>query len=413
MLNSLRSSIGSTDKDNSFADQTMLTPVVVRLLEEMGGKVMPSLMEEATGVSAKTWKAGGPQSPAVIRRAETELIGRHLDRLQTHGGHSYDEAVAIHRATNWKERGAWLMFVRWELMPNDSRRCPKTEELARTIDELDSQLTECRLADDLVGYRQLLLASGLLDVGDEWLRSVEEIDAGTLKRGGNASWDSLTPVINATLKVALLRLLACWDVEFQSRYLTESDKRRGLTPRPLFQYVLPALKTGAKLSADGKYPAHGLFRLPLRRAIELTYCLATYHREKRWPKANEVTRTMVAAAGGKTLHGENHSEQPLAKIHLGSRGLTSAEFADIWQSMCGGKPDEKTPLPPWPVYVVAQLWTVLFVEKGNRKNTPRAVSITVQDDQWYRYWWDKYLAEFKRQGTFFGNDPWPDYSAVI
>ena len=388
----------------------MLNPIVIRLLEEMSGKVMPSLMEDATGVSAKTWKSGGPHSPAVIRRAKTEFIGRHLERLQTFGGHSYDEAVAIHRATNWNERGPWLMFVRWELLPKSPYRCPKTEELARDLDDLAAQLDERRLSDDIAGYRQLLLDSGALDIGSEWLLNVEKIDAATLKRGGDESWESLIPLITVTLMVALLRLLACWDVEFQSRYLTAPDKRRGLLPRPLFQYVLPALKPDIKLTAQGKYPAHGLFLLPLRRAIELSYCIATFHRDKRWPKAHEVTRTMIAAAGGKTLHGENHSEQPLAKIHLGSRGLTSAEFADVWQSMCGGNPDDKTPLPPWPIYVAAQIWTALFVEAGRCKNTPRAMSITVHDDQWYRYWWAYYLAEFKRQGTFFGNDPWPDYA---
>jgi len=387
----------------------MLTPIVIRLLEEMGGKVMPSLMEEATGVSAKTWKSGGPKSPAVIRRANTEFISRHLERLQTFGGHSYDEAVAIHLATNWNERGSWLMFVRWELLPNNPCRCPKTEQLARNLDDLAAQLDERRMSDDIAGYRQLLLDTGALDIGAEWLRNVEKIDATTLKRGGDESWESLKPLINATLMVVLLRLLACWDVEFQSWYLTEPDKRRGLIPRPLFQYVLPALKPGSKLTAQGQYPPHGLFLLPLRKAIELSYCIATFHRDKRWPKAHEVTRTMIAAAGGKTLHGENHSEQPLAKIHLGSRGLTSAEFADVWQSMCGSKPDEKTPLAPWPIYVTAQIWTALFVESGRCKNTPRAMSITVHEDQWYRYWWEYYLAEFNRQGTFFGNDPWPNY----
>ena len=387
----------------------MLTTLAIRLVEEMGGKSLPTLGEAATGVSAKTWKSGGPKSPAVIRRAETEFIGRHLEHLQMLGGRTYDEAVAIHRAINWNERGSWLMFVRWELLPNDPRRCPKTEELARELDQLVAQLEERRLSEDIAGYRQLLLESGALDRGSEWLLNVEGIDAATLKNGNDDSWESLTPLIGATVIVTLLRLLACWDVEFQSRYLTDSEKLRGLIPRPLFQYVLPAIKPGSQLNNRGEYPAHGLFLLPLRRSIELAYCLATFHRDKRWPKAHEVTRTMVAAAGGKTLHGENHSEQPLAKIHIGSRGLTSTEFADVWRAMCGGKPDDQSLLPPWPVYVAAQIWTILFVEKGRRKNTPRAVSITVHDDQWYRYWWDQYLAEFKRQGTFFGNDPWPDY----
>lgn len=388
----------------------MLTPLVIRLLEEMSGRVMPSLMEDATGVSARTWRSGGPQSPAVILRAKADFIGRHLKRLQTLGGYSYDEAVAIHRAINWNECGLWLMLVRWELLPNSPYRCTKTEELARELDALAAELDERRLSDDIVGYRQLLLESAALDIGSEWLLKVKGIDAAKLKHGEYGSWESLTPLIKAVSIVALLRLLACWDVEFQSRYLTERDKRRGLVPRPLFQYVLPALKPGRKLTAQGKYPARGLFRLPLRRALELSYCVATFHRAKRWPRVHEVTRTMIAAAGGKTLHGESHSEQPLAKIHLGSRGLTSAEFFAVWQSMCGGKPDEKTPQPPWPIYIAAQIWTLLFVEAGRCKNTPRAVSIIVHDDQWYRYWWEHYLAESKRQGTFFGNDPWPDYA---
>lgn len=376
----------------------------------MYGKTLPSLLEKASGVSAKTWKKGGPQSPAVAQRARIDTIAQHLQRLQTVGGYTYDESVAIHRKIDWNDNGLWLTLVRWGLLPDDPHRCPQTEDMARRLDELATQLDDRKLANDVAGCRRVLIESGELEIAAEWLRDVEEIDVNALLHANSESWDSLNPLLYTTLGVAVLRLLACWDVEFFSRYLTDVSDRRGLIPRPLFELVLPTINPRSKMNSDGSYPARGLFLLPIRRALEFSHCLATHHRTRRWPEKHEITRSKVAAAGGAILQGENLSEQPLAKIHSGSRGLTSAEFADVWQSMCGDKSHDKTPLPPWPVYVAAQIWAALFVQTNHDKNTAKAVAIFILDKRSYGYWWEYYLGEFKRQGTFFGNIPWPDYS---
>lgn len=390
----------------------MFNQIAIRLLEEATGKTWPSFMEDATGVSAKTWKKGGPQSPAVIERARIDAHAKVFQNLRDNGGYSYDEAVAISRQIDWSDCGLWLLLVRWGIPPGNRHRCPETETLARRLDSLAAQLDELRRTDDLSGYRQALLESSFLDSSGDWQRLFNNTTETALREIQATSWESLNPLIGATLSVAVVRLMACWDVEFHSRYLNDELTGQGLAPRPLFELVLPALKPGAKLNAKGEYASHGLFRLPLRRMLNVAYCLATYHRTRCWPSKREVTRTRVAAAGGEILQGASGSEQPLAKIHKGSRGLTAAEFADVWHSMCGHIDNAESPLPPWPIYFAAQCWTILFVRQGHTKKQPGAVEVTVHDDALYRHWWNIYLSAFKARGTKFGSTPWPDYTAT-
>lgn len=395
----------------------MLNQIAVRLIEEISGQRWTSFAEGLTGVSAKTWKKGGPQSAAVVARAEATLHAKFFQNLHENSGYSYDEAVAIVRQVNWSDTGNWHAFVRWGIPYDCSFNFPETETLARRIDALARQLGERRQIGDLNGYRQLLLNSGFVEEGDEWLQRFNKASASALQEVKDTSWETLKPLMGAVLSVALIRLLACWDVEYQSRCFYDDETRRGLSPQPIFGMLLPALRPGVQPDAEGKYPSRDLFRLPLRRMLVFLYCLTTFSRTKSWPRSTELTRTRIAASGGKTLQGADTTEQPLAKIFRGTRGLTASEFLDVWGSMSGYADTEESPIPPWPLYFVAQLWTVLLVRRGkirrDKKEQWVAVEVGVHDDRLYRYWWDIYLAEFKAKGVKFGNLPWPDYSTSV
>lgn len=388
----------------------MLNQIAIRVLEEVHGKKLPSIMEEASGVTAKTWKKGGPRSPAIIERARNNIRSNLLTKLQMQGGLSCDEAVARYRAVDRSDGGFWLNIVRGGLPPDDPRCCPRTEAIARQLDELGNRLGDLRKDDDLVGYREALLDSEFLDQGDEWLRrQFDGTETAILRDAQVTSWDEMNPLVAAVVLVALFRLMASWDVEFHSHYLTDQKTGRGRLPLPLFAQVLPRLRPGSVMTAEGEYPSRGLFHLPLRRLLEFSYCLATYHRTRSWPATRQTSRTHVAAAGGVLLQGPEATEQPLAKIYKGTRGLTGQEFSDIWDSLCGHQREEDSPMAPWPLYFAAQLWTALLVDKAANNKTAGLKSVIVLNKDAYQHWWEASLSEFGARGTRFGKLPWPEY----
>lgn len=303
-----------------------------------------------------------------------------LEGLHAQSGFSHDEAVAfLQRVNNGSQSGPWFNLVRTGVLPEGPHRCPVTETLTRQLDELGDRLDHLRQAQDLIAYREALLSSGFLEQGDEWLRNFWETEAARFRDAQVTSWDDMKPLVEAVVLVALFRLMASWDVEFHAHHLTDQKTGRGLLPLPLFAQVLPRLRPGSLLNAQGEYPSRGLFHLPLTRLLEFSYCLGTYHRTRRWPAKRQISRTHVAAAGGVALQGPEVTEQPLAKIYKGTRGLKGQEFSDVWDSMCGRQGDENSPMTPWPLYLAAQLWTELFVAKATNNKSSRLRHVIVLD----------------------------------
>ena len=382
----------------------MFSHIPLRVLEEMYGKVLPSMLEELTGVSAKTWKKGGPKRPAELVKARAGVRDRALRRLQDEGGFPYEEAVALVRSRDFDSQGPWLTLVRFGAS-NEEFVCPGTEELARQLDKLDNQLEGFRKAGDLPGFKAKLLESRFYASGVEWLLSIDEGEH-VLESASAENWQEITPVVAAIFLGAMLQLLASWDVEFQSRYLVSDKSEWVMRPRPLFKMVMPRLKTGARPNEHGKSPPRGLFHLPIRRLLDLSYCFARRFREGVWPSESEMTRSLIAASGGQVLMGEDFSEQPMGKLRKGIRRLKSEEFSSVWESMCGGD-RALSPHPPWPLYCVAQLWTVLLVQKDKNHPTPGISSVDIGWDEYYEYWWDRCLKGFGAKGIRLGALPWP------
>lgn len=388
----------------------MFSHIPLRVLEETYGKTLPSMLEELTGVSAKTWKKGGPKRPAEEMKARAGMRGRALKRLQDQGGFSYEEAVAVVCSRDFDSQGPWLTLVRYA-MSNERFACPGTEELARQLDQLSDQLEGFRKAGDLPGFKAELLESDFYSSGAEWLLSIDG-EKHLLESASAEDWQEITPLVAAIFSGAMLQVLASWDVEFQSKYFVSEKSGWVMRPRPLFKMVMPRLKPGVRPNEDGALPARGLFHLPLRRLVDLGYCLARRFKEGKWPPENEMTRSLIAASGGQVLMGEDWSEQPVGKLRKGIRRLRGEEFASVWESMCGDDRD-LSPHPPWPLYCVAQLWTVLLVQKDKNHPMPGISSVYVGWDEYYEYWWDRCLKGFGAKGIRFGALPWPSCFELI
>lgn len=391
----------------------MLDELFAPIFHEIYGKALPAALEEITGITAKTWRSPeGPKRPSTIEKGLEHMSEWMVRTLQEKGGYSPIEAAAMAALRRSQlSKGGYLTALVCGFHQPERFVWPVTEALALRLDAQALQLTELRKANDFDGFRQTILESWGGNEANSWSSELEEF-ASALKSATNAKiWSDLVGITAFWGIHATYRFLACWDVEFQSVYLTDTQSGRGLAPQPVFLLVAPSLRPGIKARPDATYSSRGLFHLPLRRLLNLSFCLAHYHKERKWPPKRRVTRTFVAAAGGPILQGEEATEQPLAKIYKGSRKLTAHEFSDVWVSMCGKNEDGISPMPPWPCYVAAQMWTRLFIVKSSDSNRPGAVSLTVQDPNIYHYWWDHYYQEAKAKSTHFGNISWPSYLA--
>jgi len=385
----------------------MFSSIPFHVIREARGKADAVLLEEMTGVSAKTWRKGGPQSNAVVIKAKMGLRESFVRNLRN-AGYSTEEIAQEYQSIDWEALGAWQAIVKMGEGLNPKFHCPQTMALAKEFDLLGAQLQKLRHEKDLIGFREQLLSSETMRYAQNWPSIADELSVATDRALKAATWEEFHELLACVAGAGIYQLLSCWDVEFFSKFFFNSSRQKGLKPVPLFSMVMPTVKSRFKQRGDGTYPLQGVFVLPLGRLLDLSFCLSEYHRSGKWPIKGQVTRRQVASAGGEILLGEGATEQPLAKLRKGIRGLTIDEFGDVFHSMCGEDHEGKLVFPPLPIYLGAQIWTRMFV----KKRTGRFAG--VDEFIWggesdYRYCWDIAFAEFKAKGATFGDTPWPKY----
>lgn len=393
----------------------MLDALLNSLLPKLFGKSVPSILEEMTGVSAKTWrKEGGPKRAGTHEQADARMRDWMLKKLQDDGGFTEEEALKI-REKRLAQRSpsshlAWLPQV---FDQQGKYEWPITEALAKEIDAVAAQLHTLRQDGDFAAFQKVVLCEFESGQSVQWTQSLPMFRAAREEAINATAWLDLAKLTALWVEMSIFQFLSCWDVEFLSVYLTNKDTRQGMQPQPMFLLLAPMLNPRVQANKDKQYPSRGLFHLPLRRLLVLCFCLAHMHRNHTWPNKKMVGRTHIAAWGGKVLQGEELTEQPIAKIYKGSRGITAVELIDIWVSMCGEDADGISPTPPWPCYVAAQVWTCLLIERDLTQKDSGATSLTTLDADAYRYWWNHYYQESEAKETFFGNLPWPHYLRTI
>lgn len=381
--------------------------IPLQVIREAKGKADAVLLEEITGVTAKTWRKGGPESKSVVTKAKMGMRESFVRSLRN-AGYSSDEIAQAYQSVDWENPGAWQSIIRMGGGLNPKFHCPQTMALAKEFDLFGARLQKLRHEKDLSGFRAQLISSEIMRYAKNWPGIAVELSAATDCALRADKWDELQDLLACVAGAGIYQLLACWDVEFFSKFFFNSSRQRGLKPVPLFSMVMPTVKSRFKQRADGTYPLQGVFVLPLGRLLDLSFCLGEYHRSGKWPMKGQVTRRQVASAGGEILLGEGATEQPLAKLRKGIRGLTIDEFGDVFQSMCGPDEEGLSVFPPLPIYLAAQIWTNMFV----KMRTGRFAGVdefTWGSEADYRHCWDLAFAEFKAKGVIFGDTPWPKY----
>lgn len=389
----------------------MLDELFLPLFEQILGRSLPHALEDMTGVSAKTWRtSGGPKRPRAQQKVQENLHKWGLAKLMDTGGYSPEEAkkIADLRLAQFGKAGFFTSLAQGFNSP-ENFEWPQTEALGQQLDDDTEVIRRLYIAKDLQGLQTCLLAFCEQGPSTTWLLTLKGFDEALEEAKQATCWGGLIKLLAFWSAQSVYRFLASWDVEFHAVYLTDKASGRGMRPQPLFGLLLPTLRPGVKPGSDGKYPSRGLFHPPLRRLLELSFRLAHFHRYHQWPKTKDARRRDVAAWGGSTLLGTETTEQPLAKIYRGSRSLSAEEFLDVWVSMCGEDKDGISPMPPWPCYIAAQIWTHLFVETMSSKKYAGIRSMITQGPEVYSYWWTYYFEQFKAKDVRFGDMPWPSY----
>jgi hypothetical protein len=387
----------------------MLSNFLLPLYPEIFGKSMIAMAEEVTGVSGKTLRSGGPKRPNKMKDAKAYTENWLYETFLRKGGFPPDEAknLTAHYIEKIEQKPGTLTNLTQSFISLGNYEWPQTEFLARILDTIGAELLSFRQTNQLHRYKKRIIDLCEDDELNAWFYSLGEF-AGAIEKARNAKeWADLIELTAYWIMLAIFQFLACWDAEFQTKYFTNSENGKGMKPQPLFLLVQPMMNPNAKQKYDGSFSARGIFHLPLRRLLSLCFCLAHFHRYGNWPQKKDISRNNIAAWIGEAF---NHdSEKLLAKIYRGTKGISQSDFSDMWSSMCDKEKNGIGPMPPWPIYIAAQFWTLLFVKSTQINGARMASELISIDPAIYKYWWDIYYRKFSDNGIRFGDIPWPKY----
>jgi hypothetical protein len=394
----------------------MLNNTLLPIFPEIFGKSILAMAEEVTGISEKTWRAGGPKRPNKLKNANAYSKNYLINTLQQRGEFSLNEA--LERTKYIMSKNAQTSGIMTSLVQSfnflGTYEWLQTEILAKELDKIGAELLDLRKNNDISLYKQRLIS--LCDEANTkaWLDSIPEFTGLVEKTATAEDWIALAEITAYWIVQGLFRILACWDVEFQSKFLINKVTHKGMKPQPIFLMVMPMMNPNAKKNLDGSFSARGIFRLPLRRLLDFSFCLAYCHRRGNWPKKTVISRPQISAwiIDSDDESSAQNSENLLAKIYRGTKGISASEFSDMWVSMCGKDKEGFSPMPPWPIYIAAQIWTLLFVKKTQINGSKTASALVSIDPAIYKYWWDIYYKEFTDNGVPFGDIPWPEHLAA-
>ena len=316
----------------------MIDSCLPRLVEAVYGKSLPAVLEDLTGVSAKTWtKPGGPKRPRTLEKANRNATTLGLSRLCAEGWSDEEAQRILEYVVGSPDSGfGFALLVRVSSLPGKFEY-PIALGMAERMDLFSQELRALRLRNDFKGFRQALLDSAYWKDVRSWITvACDAASYASLSSSTKTArtWKMIDPAVNAISVLAIYQLLAMWELEFQSAFFTEQRTHRGLSPLPLVGLLMPTTKFGFDRTPYGTFPEpHGLLHLPLRRLLYLCYCFSELHKNGKWPPKNLVTRDFVAGAS-RVLSGDDYSPQRIASISRGTRGFTCQEFMRVWCEMC-------------------------------------------------------------------------------
>ncbi len=388
----------------------MLSHISIRLFSDFFGKSIYATAKEVTGVSEKIWRKGGPQRIQKIKDVKANSKEWLCRTLASKNEISVDKLSTIVNEIdnrNIEYIGLFSSFF-WGVGDPYPSDWHETKLLAIELDEEDKHLGILFKNADLIVFKQRILR--LLEDKEvhAWFSLFERDFSKTLEDAKSASeLKDLGTVISYWIVQAIFRYLACWDVEFQRRYLSNDIGRHRFKPKPLFSYLLPRLNPKRKTNADGTHSPRGIFHLPMRHLLIVTFSLAYFHRNQTWPKNHQLKTDYIS--GWIDSNQTKDTAQLMKKIFRGTKGITAQEFDAMWVSMTKIGEKGSCPMTPWPLYIAANLWTLLFIKFGKNKGEKFPIELTSIDPSVYKYWWDIYFEKSPGRNSVSTNQPWPDY----
>lgn len=242
------------------ASPMLFTPFLAQLLPLIMGRRDGGLFTHATGLSPRAGERLARQRDGMtaLRRIGRERI---REKLQSHGGYSWDEAAAIlARAPGLADPDGppTPLAALVALSPGAPLGgYERTLAFSIALDGLSARLEDARDHDSLGDARDAVEEAGF--ASPDWFRDLNEApDVGEdasqwrpwLQAGNWAAMDLPLRTLGAR---ALFQWFATWDVDFCIEYF------QPLKPRPLFPWVAPMFDprvfkaSGAKI-ADGEWP---------------------------------------------------------------------------------------------------------------------------------------------------------------
>lgn len=388
----------------------MLADTLHSLYSEFFGKSIFSVAEEMTGVSHSVWRTGGPKREKKLKAANENLREWLSQTLTDKNEFSDDEVLKIVSDTT-KSQNEYLGVLS-SLFLGIVNQIPcqwdETELLAKELDKQEKELVTLYKNTGLVAFRNKLM--NLLEEGEThtWLSLFERDFQEKLNSAKSATTlEEINHLIAYWMLQAIFRFLACLDVEFQHKYFINAEGAHLFQPQPIFAYLLPRLNPTREKNADAAYASRGLFHLPLRHLLVLTFSLAYFYRHRTWPKKSEINASNISA--WMDLNQTKDTLQLVKKIYRGTKGISLKEFDAIWVSMTKNGNEGLCHPSPWPIYIAAQFWTFLFVKFGKVKGEKRLKSFATVDSSVYKYWWDFYYERSESRNSLGVNKLWPNY----
>lgn len=370
----------------------MLEEVMWAYHEFAQGKKRIPLLTERTGITGKGLSRGLTRGfrPSTIARARASSERYLTELLEKKGYTENDRQLWIENLPRSLAEG---MIYETEIA--GEIEYPLARSLANRIGKLGEAYREAQETRNLEGAKELLISTAWLDARyftdalTEKERNSRPRLLDTVATAGD--WNALERPVGAVTANALLSLLALWDIEFSSIYLTR------LQARSTFVLLMPWADMPD--NATKIVRKRGLFRFPVARLIDLSYALAHFHQHKKWPDRRPNVKELAIRCG--------ETEQNLVQWRDGTKCFRWQHFQNIWEvlfpeRLYGGKPARVRPLSP--LYVAAAIFQNTLVKVDTNS---RAKEVWLCDDE-YLYWWKMHREQYPQaSGVTFGDIHWP------
>lgn len=400
------------DQPNSAADGRQTAPALgslpvlnsfsLKILEQLQGRKLATLLAEQTGTTERTWrnrfKQNWSPSPVDADSFRERSAAYILDQLKSVDGLSAEEAqTVVARTPSWKTgHGLPTADLIFWFSPGYREDYLEAIATAGQFDLHSFAIYDAFKAEDINGAR-LALQSALT-----WLRSYcsadeEMSDADALEKQLQEATDLSALYERAMLlgEQMLFHVMSCWDVEFCARYFSTL-----VEPYPLFGLVMPRLSPGIvieqgsrRFMRNGQPPKQRLFEKSVARLFDFLAVLIYWHRYRRFPDRIPQIKEMAAWFV--------QDDARIISWRDETTRFTANNLFTIWKKAVGPDKDGVYIGAPLPMLVAAHLWSPLLVLEAGK---PRQWIVCTDG---YESWWKRNRNRLTANGLQFGAIPWP------